>query len=114
MTEPGEPGRDEQPTGTSSAGSASTGPVPGPRPGPHLMPRSTGGQTASESADGEPPEAVDPDTVTDTVAQLLVEVDSVRQAAGDAFDLPALARQTELLERAHDALTTALEDVDPR
>ncbi|MGC4963269.1 hypothetical protein [Gordonia sp. DT101] len=78
------------------------------------MPRSAGGQTASEGAEGEPPVPVDPGTVTDTVAQLLVEVDSIRQAAGDAFDLGALARQTELLERAHDALTTALEDVDPR
>ncbi|NDZ94558.1 hypothetical protein G3I13_07790 [Streptomyces sp. SID6673] len=78
------------------------------------MPRTTGGQSASDGDDDETPVAVDPDTVTDTVAQLLVEVDSVRQAAGEAFDLAALARQTELLERAHDVLTTALEDVDPR
>ncbi|MYR05366.1 hypothetical protein GTV32_03105 [Gordonia sp. SID5947] len=78
------------------------------------MPRSSGGQASPVPGDAEPAEGVDPGTVTDTVSRLLSEVDSVRQAAGDTFDLDALARQTELLESAHEALTTALEDVDPR
>lgn len=52
--------------------------------------------------------------VTDTVRELLAEVDEIRQAAGDTFDLAALARQTKLLEHAHDALSEALGSVDHR
>lgn len=52
--------------------------------------------------------------VAGTVAEILTQVDEIRQAVGDDFDLSALGRQTELLEQAHDALTAALEDVDPR
>ncbi len=61
-----------------------------------------------------PEESVDPSVVTDAVMALLAEVDEIRQATGDGFDAAALARQTELLEHAHEALTHALEDVDPR
>ncbi|MFW0787975.1 hypothetical protein AAFP35_26055 [Gordonia sp. CPCC 206044] len=87
-----------------------TGPVPGPpRPGPHLMPRTAGAADPDVGDDGP-----DPGEVTETVAALLADVDAVREAAGDGFDAHALARQTELLERAHETLTAALEDVDRR
>ena len=47
--------------------------------------------------------------VTETVRSLLEQVDEIREAAGDGVDLSALARQSELLEQAHSALTDALE-----
>lgn len=108
-----EPNREHGPGG---------GPVPGPpRPGPNMMPR-TAGPAASTTPDPstahDDPPAAEPDTepgaVTDAVVDLLRQVDEVRQSTGDTFDLDALARQTELLERAHEVLTSALEDVDPR
>lgn len=55
---------------------------------------------------------VSADELSQTVGSLLDSVDEVREAAGDDFDLAALARQSQLLEQAHDALTSALEDVD--
>ncbi|MFW0796769.1 hypothetical protein AAFP30_23385 [Gordonia sp. CPCC 205515] len=83
-------------------------PVPGPpRPGPQMMPRTSGGAPGVGSE-------VSPDSVTENVAELVGQVDEIRRATGDTFDLPALARQTELLEQAHDTLTSALENVDPR
>lgn len=83
-------------------------PVPGPpRPGPQMMPRTTGGPSAAGSE-------LSPEAVIESVTTLLGQADEIRQATGDTFDLPALARQTELLEQAHDALTSALEYVDPR
>ncbi len=100
-------------------------PVPGPpRPGPNMMPRTTGPQASVNSGPPMPDPTTphqdstigesDPGTVTDAVVELLRQVDEVRQSTGDTFDLDALARQTELLERAHEVLTSALEDVDPR
>lgn len=48
------------------------------------------------------------------VGALLDEVDDTRRAAGDTFDLDAITRQAELLERAHESLTSALDAVDRR
>ncbi|MGV9712117.1 hypothetical protein ACWDTI_15805 [Gordonia sp. NPDC003424] len=85
-------------------------PVPGPaRPAPHMMPRSAGGSAGPGSG-----EDTSPEVVTENVAAVLADVDAIRQETGDTFDIAALTRQTELLERAHDTLTSALEDVDPR
>lgn len=53
-------------------------------------------------------------TIVDEVRALLSEVDQITEAVGDEFDLVALARQTVLLEQAHEALTTALDEVDRR
>lgn len=78
-------------------------------PSPGAMPRQ---QFEASTAAVE----VDTERVTaelgEEVGQLLAEVDEVRQAAGDSFSLASLARQTALLEQAHDALTTALDAVD--
>lgn len=77
-----------------------------PVPGPHLMP---GARPSTEYAVPEPQIPVG-----ETVRSLLNEVDVIREQAGDTFDLAALARQSELLEQAHDVLTAALAEVDPR
>ncbi|MGV9673537.1 MULTISPECIES: hypothetical protein [unclassified Gordonia (in: high G+C Gram-positive bacteria)] len=86
------------------------GPVTGPRPGSrHLMP----GAAASP---GHGPD-VDPalaDVVTEQLHDLLGQVDDIREQTGDSFDLVALARQTKLLEQAHEVLTSALSEVDHR
>lgn len=78
-----------------------------PVPGAHLRP----GPQSPSPADL----AVEPQIpVAETVESLLDEVDRIREQAGDTFDLAALARQSELLEKAHDVLTAALAEVDPR
>ncbi|MEP9416043.1 hypothetical protein ABLE92_17135 [Gordonia sp. VNQ95] len=85
------------------------GPITGPRPGPHLMP-------GAAPSPGPGPD-VDPalaDVVTEQVHDLLGQVDDIREQTGDAFDLVALARQTQLLEQAHEVLTSALSEVDHR
>ncbi|MBX4421189.1 hypothetical protein K4H00_24585, partial [Mycobacterium tuberculosis] len=66
-----------------------------PVPGPHLMP----GTRPTASDDVLPAPQI---PVAETVQPLLDEVDRIRQQAGDTFDLAALARQSELLEKAHD------------
>jgi hypothetical protein len=83
------------------------GPITGPRPGPHLMP----GAAASSGPDVDPALA---DVVTEQVHDLLGQVDDIREQTGDSFDLVALARQTQLLEQAHEVLTSALSEVDHR
>lgn len=120
-------------TGSSPEGAAHSDT---PVPGPHQMPRSRTefpGPTGSTPAGTTPvrpdsggvdsagvesiAESDDPDlaaSVTSTVRELLAQVDDVREQAGEAFDLVALARQSELLERAHDTLTAALAEVDRR
>ncbi|AZG44728.1 hypothetical protein [Gordonia insulae] len=99
---------------SESSSQQNGGPVPGPpRPGPHLMPRSAGAPAPDAGEVAQAPDT-DPDAVTAAVSALLVQVDEVRQAVDGTFDLSALGRQTELLEQAHDVLTTALEDVDTR
>lgn len=60
------------------------------------------------------PSGISPDEVTARVTDILEQVDEVRRTVGDQFDLAALTRQAELLEQAHQTLTAALEDVDPR
>ncbi|MGV9479441.1 hypothetical protein [Gordonia aichiensis] len=77
-----------------------------PVPGPHLMPG-----TRPTAPDAPPAPQI---PVAETVQPLLDEVDRIRQQAGDTFDLAALAQQSELLEKAHDVLTAALAEVDPR
>ena len=49
--------------------------------------------------------------VTATVEELLTEVAAIRDVTGGEFDLGAVSRQAELLTRAHEALSGALEDV---
>lgn len=80
-----------------------------PRPAPNMMPRAVGSAVAVDDT----AETRDPASVTDAVGAILEKVDAIRQATGDRFDLAALGQQADLLERAHDVLTTALEDVDP-
>ncbi|MCX2964365.1 hypothetical protein VX037_13090 [Gordonia sp. Z-3] len=81
-----------------------------PRPAPNMMPRAVGSTIAAD----ETSETRDPASVTGAVGAILEQVDEIRRATGDRFDLAALGQQADLLERAHDVLTTALEDVDPR
>ncbi|GAB40002.1 hypothetical protein [Gordonia sputi] len=80
---------------------------PRPVPGAHLRP---GSQMAAPSDVASEPQI----PVAESVQSLLDEVDHIREQAGETFDLAALARQTELLEKAHDVLTAALAEVDPR
>lgn len=49
--------------------------------------------------------------VTGEVRELLAEVVGIREATDGEFDLAALSRQAELLARAHDTLSSALEEV---
>ncbi|MEE3853491.1 hypothetical protein VZC37_24365 [Gordonia sp. LSe1-13] len=100
----------ENPAPTAASQSGTTT-VP-PRPGPHMMPGAIG-TSGTQDAD-EPGSDVDPASVTRSVSDLLEQVDDIRQTTGGSFDLAALGRQTELLERAHEVLTAALDDVDPR
>lgn len=89
----------------------STDPTPGPRPGPHLMPG------AAPSAPADLSAQVDPElgaTVRVRIDELMSEVDEIGGQVGDEFDLVALARQTQLLEQAHEVLTSALAEVDRR
>lgn len=78
------------------------GPIPGPRPGPRP------GPAPVESASN-----VDLGEIRERVTDLLEQADQV--AAGDdaeGMGLNQLARQAELLDRAHTVLTEALEKVD--
>ena len=50
--------------------------------------------------------------VVGTVRHLLAQVDELQQAESNGFDLVGLAKQSALLERAHDELTEALEGVE--
>lgn len=67
--------------------------------------------TEYERSDGDGP---DPSghAVAGTVQDLLVQVDALQQAEGDGFDLVGLAKQSALLERAHEELSEALEGVE--
>ena len=85
-------------------------PMPGPRPGPPTAP------AGSERA------AIDPTQIRRDVHEFTAQVDEVRRAAQDrhdlaedtesGIDLTTLDAQAELLERAHDVLTVALEQLD--
>ncbi|MDY6810557.1 MAG: hypothetical protein SW127_16315 [Actinomycetota bacterium] len=97
MTDPQQHSTDQESTPTS-------------RPVPNMMPRSVGAASPAADAVGD----MDPSSVTTGVGEILEQVDEIRRASGDTFDLAALGRQAELLERAHEVLITALEDVDPR
>ena len=46
------------------------------------------------------------------VRELLAQVDALQQTESKGFDLVGLAKQSALLERAHDELTEALEGVE--
>ncbi|WP_245556890.1 hypothetical protein [Jongsikchunia kroppenstedtii] len=78
---------------------------------PHVTP----GDLAS-SAPGQQSLAVDGDEVQSTVAELLEQVDALDASGVDTDDsgeqLAALARQAELLERAHTVLTETLDKID--
>ena len=82
-------------------------------PSPAQMPGRFGATAASVETS-----RVDPDAVVRGVADLLDRVDEVRRAAADhdahdgPVDLTPLSAQAELLEQAHDVLTTALEQLD--
>jgi ElaB/YqjD/DUF883 family membrane-anchored ribosome-binding protein len=81
-------------------------PLPGPRPVP--------GPRPAASPD-EPAHTVDPDEIRRQVSELLEQADDIAAAVGDAADseaLAQLARQAQLLEKAHGVLTDALEKVD--
>jgi hypothetical protein len=80
-------------------------PLPGPTPGPRPGPR-------PEATPVEPAHAVDPDEIRQRVADLLEQADDVASADGQGLGLQQLARQAELLDRAHTVLTEALEKVD--
>lgn len=69
-------------------------------------------QYTAEGQPGMPAGSAVP--VTEAIGALLAEVDEIRARTEDSFDLAALGRQAELLERAHDTLTRALAEVDPR
>lgn len=80
-----------------------------PRPGPHMMP---GVRRTDDRVD-----VVDPglaEAVPARVRELLAQVDEISEQVGDTTDLVALAKQTRLLEQAHEVLTTALSEVDRR
>ena len=79
------------------------------RPGPHLMPGANG--------ESMPARAVDPElgaALTSRIDDIMAEVDEIGEQSSDEFDLVALARQTQLLEQAHEVLTSALAEVDRR
>lgn len=85
-------------------------PLPGPRPVPGPVPGPRPGAESIESA-----HTVDPDEVRRRVSELLEQADDVAAAVGDVADrdaLAQLARQAQLLEKAHEVLTDALEKVD--
>lgn len=92
--------------------SANRTPTPGPpRPTPGAMPRrqfDPVGDDLGADAQLEVPD------VEAEVADLVSQVDAVRESVGDTFSLAALERQATLLEQAHDALTAALDAVDRR
>ncbi|EGD53774.1 hypothetical protein [Gordonia neofelifaecis] len=76
-----------------------------PRPGP--SPASAAADAAARNAEpGDPSEH----PALGAAARLLEEAAMVREAADDELDLGALARQAELLTKAHDQLAAALED----
>ncbi|NDK92094.1 hypothetical protein GYA93_21365 [Gordonia desulfuricans] len=85
-----------------------------PRPNPQMMPGSR--------PTGPGVHQIDPElatTVTARVRELLDQVDQIRSeqtesGSGESFDLVALARQTNLLEEAHDVLTSTLSELDRR
>ncbi|MGJ0120998.1 hypothetical protein ACQ7HM_17485 [Williamsia sp. MIQD14] len=82
-------------------------------PSPAQMPGRFGATAASAEGPG-----VDPDVVVREVGDLLDRVDEVRRSAADhdahdgPVDLTPLSAQADLLEQAHDVLTTALEQLD--
>ncbi|MGU3294808.1 hypothetical protein [Williamsia sp. M5A3_1d] len=82
-------------------------------PSPAQMPGRFGATAASSET-----HRVDPDAVVGEVAELLDRVDEVRRSAADddghdgPVDLAPLSAQADLLEQAHDVLTTALEQLD--
>ena len=91
---------------------ASARPAPAMGPTPQMMPGARPGEV-----DAEPVDAVDPElaeSIPVRVRELLGQVDDIREQSGEAIDLVALARQTQLLEQAHEVLTSALSDVDRR
>ncbi|RPA57877.1 hypothetical protein EF294_17550 [Gordonia oryzae] len=90
--------------------SARPGPVTGPTP--QMMPGAKPGAVLAETVG-----AVDPglaESIRVRVRELLGQVDDIREQSGEAIDLVALARQTQLLEQAHEVLTSALSEVDRR
>lgn len=78
---------------------------------PHVTP----GDLASSSP-GQQSLAVDADEVQSTVAELLEQVDALDAGGVETDDnaeqSAALARQAELLERAHTVLTETLDKID--
>ncbi|MGC4932058.1 hypothetical protein ACLQ3C_00015 [Gordonia sp. DT30] len=78
-------------------------------PTPQMMP---GARSDTEHLDTTDPGLAE--SVGSRVRQLLGQVDEIREQAGETTDLVALARQSELLEQAHEVLTSALSDVDRR
>lgn len=78
-------------------------PVPGPP-----SPAAVAARAAARS--GEPGDPAD-HPVAAQVRELLDEVATIRQRAGDEIDLAALGAQAELLARAQERLAAALEDV---
>lgn len=87
-----------------------------PLPGAHRPVQQLGSQSYGSHAPGPTP-AVDPDlaeAVTARVHDLVAQVDEIGVAAADEFDLGALNRQAQLLEQAHEELTSALSEVDRR
>ncbi len=78
------------------------------KPGPGPSPAALAARAAQLTA--EPGDPAD-HPVTGEVRELLDEVAAIAQATDGDFDLAALARQAEILARAHDALSAALEDV---
>ncbi|QTI67417.1 hypothetical protein QNM97_09580 [Gordonia sp. L191] len=91
---------------------ASARPAPATGPTPQMMPGARPGQVHAETVDAVDPELAE--SVPVRVRELLGQVDDIREQSGEAIDLVALARQTQLLEQAHEVLTSALSDVDRR
>ena len=81
-------------------------------PTPQMMPGARPGEVHAETVDAVDPELAE--SIPVRVRELLGQVDDIREQSGEAIDLVALARQTQLLEQAHEVLTSALSDVDRR
>ncbi|GAB21841.1 hypothetical protein GOPIP_013_00020 [Gordonia polyisoprenivorans NBRC 16320 = JCM 10675] len=91
---------------------ASARPAPAMGPTPQMMPGARPGEVHAETVDAVDPELAE--SIPVRVRELLGQVDDIREQSGEAIDLVALARQTQLLEQAHEVLTSALSDVDRR
>ncbi|AFA73622.1 hypothetical protein GPOL_c25960 [Gordonia polyisoprenivorans VH2] len=87
-------------------------PAPATGPTPQMMPGARPGEAHAETVDPIDPELAE--SIPVRVRELLGQVDDIREQSGEAIDLVALARQTQLLEQAHEVLTSALSDVDRR